>query len=53
MLMMYTDENKTDWDRYLHFVLFAYRTSYQSSLRSTPFGMLYGRKATLPIETLL
>ena len=53
MLKMYTDERQTDWDVYLPFVLFAYRTSYQDSLRATPFGLLYGRRATLPLDAAL
>ena len=52
MLKTYANENQTDWDQYLELVLFAYRTSYQSSLRSTPFGMLYGREARLPLDTV-
>ena len=53
MLKMYTDEDQTDLDTYLPFVRYAYRSSYQSSLRSTPFGMLYGREPTLPLDTVL
>ena len=53
MLKMYTDEDQTDWDTYLPFVLYAYHSSYQSSLRSTPFGMMYGRESTLPLDTVL
>jgi hypothetical protein len=53
MLKMFVNAAQTDWDRYLPFVLFAYRTAYQSSIRCTPFGMLYGREAELPLDTLL
>ena len=52
MLANYTNEDQTDWDRYLQLVLFAYRTSYQTSLRSTPFGLLYGREARLPLDVV-
>ena len=50
MLACYVDENQSNWDTYLSLVLFAYRTSYQASLRSTPFGMLYGQEARLPAD---
>jgi transposase InsO family protein len=53
ILKMYTNEHQTDWDEYLDGVLFAYRTAYQSSLRSTPFGILYGREARLPLDSVL
>ena len=46
----YVNEIQTDWDKYLPMVAFAYRTAYQSSLRSPPFGMLYGREARLPSD---
>jgi len=35
-------EGKEDWDRYISPVLFAYRTSKQSSTKMTPFYLLYG-----------
>ena len=47
ILKMFTDERQLDWDTYLPFLLFAYRTSYQSSLKTTQFGLLYGREAAL------
>ena len=53
MLKMYVREDQTDWDKFLPFVQFAYRTSYQESMRCSPFGMLYGREATLPLDPVL
>ena len=50
MLAMYCNKNQNDWDVYLPFVLFAYRTAYHSSVGETPFYLLYGREPRLPID---
>ncbi len=39
-----------EWDRNLQIAAFAYRTSYIDSVRTTPFQVLYGRKARLPSD---
>lgn len=39
-----------DWDYFLQMVTFAYRTSVQSSLLKSPFEMMYGVKAALPVQ---
>ena len=36
-------ERPKDWDRYLNFLLFAYRETLQESTGFTPFEVLYGR----------
>ena len=41
---------KEDWDVFLPFALFAYRTIRQNTTRYKPFYLTYGREATLPIE---
>ena len=38
------------WDRYLDDTLWAYRVSYKSSTGFTPFYLVYGKEALLPIE---
>ena len=38
------------WDRYLDDTLWAYRVSYKSSTGFTPFYLVYGQEALLPIE---
>ena len=43
-------DSTEDWPNALPGVLFAYRTSVQKSTGYTPFFLLYGRNATLPIE---
>jgi len=44
------DENQDRWPTVLRGVVFAYRTSRQKSTGYTPFFLLYGRNAKLPIE---
>ena len=42
-----------DWDRQLQSVLWAYRTSFKTSLGYTPFHLVFGKEALLPIEVQL
>ena len=44
--------NTNEWDKYISPVLFAYRTSKQSTTKITPFYLTYGREAKLPIDDL-
>ena len=44
------NENRTDWDKKLHSALWAYRTSYKTSIKSTPFRMAFGLEDVMPIE---
>jgi hypothetical protein len=39
-----------NWDDYLPAVLFAYRTHKHNTTKFTPFFLLYGRDAKLPVE---
>ena len=41
------------WDRHLNAALWAYRTSFKASLGYTPFHLVYGQEAILPIEVEL
>ena len=52
MLAAYTSEKISVWDEYLPLVTLAYNTSKHTSLRHSPFYLLFGRDAVLPIETL-
>ena len=46
--------NKTQtWDRHINAALWAYRTSFKASLGYTPFHLVYGQEALLPIEVEL
>lgn len=48
-----TLEKENRWDENLEEVLFAYRTNKQDTTQETPFYLLYGREANLPIEEIL
>ena len=43
-------ERENEWDRYIESVLFAYRTNKHNTTKRTPFFMVYGREAILPID---
>ena len=49
-LMKVVNEKDDDWDDHLDPVLFGYRVNVQSSTKTTPFELLYGVKARLPID---
>jgi hypothetical protein len=40
------------WDEYVSPVLFAYRTSKNSTTKISPFYLVYGRQASLPLDNL-
>ena len=44
------NENRTHWDQKLNSALWAYRTSYKTSIKFTPFRMTFGLEAVMPIE---
>ena len=49
-LQKLVNESQDDWDQLIDYVLFAYRTSKQDSSKFTPFFLMYGREATLPVD---
>ncbi len=53
MLSKVVDQNGSDWDDQIPYVLFAYRTSLQKSTGESPFFLLHGRDACLPSEMTL
>jgi hypothetical protein len=53
MLSMFVNSNHSNWDDVIDHVVFAYNTSKQESTKQTPFFMLYGREALLPIDVAL
>jgi len=53
MIAMYVSSNQRDWDTFIPFVIFAYRTSMNESTKFDPFYLVYGRKAHLPIDSAL
>ena len=43
-------ENYRDWSEYLQFTLWGYRTTARISTSATPFSLVYGCEAVLPIK---
>ena len=43
-------ENPFDWDEVIRLCTLAYNSSIQESTGQTPYFMVYGREATLPID---
>ena len=52
-LTMYCNSHQTDWDDFIPGILFGYHTSISSSTEETPFFLLYGRWARLPMDVRL
>ena len=53
MLSNYVDRNQKNWDVFLPYVIFAYRTNVHSSTLETPFYLMYGRDPLLPLPSTL
>ena len=49
-LLKYINADQNDWDEHLESVLFSYRTSVHATTKYTPFFLMYGREAILPIQ---
>ncbi|RVW76824.1 hypothetical protein CK203_043069 [Vitis vinifera] len=43
-------ETSRSWSEKLPFALWAYRTSFRTSTGATPYSLVYGMKAMLPVE---
>ena len=43
-------ETSRDWSEKLPFALWAYRTSFRTFTGATPYSLVYGMEAILPIE---
>lgn len=50
MLVKFTGTKKDTWDEHLDSCVFAYNTSRQESTNYSPFEVMFGRLARLPIE---
>ena len=50
MLRKYIQEKKEQWDDYLDTCSFAYNTLKHESTKFTPFEIMFGRKAILPLD---
>jgi hypothetical protein len=53
MLAAYVNTQGDDWCLYVNLVTFAYNTSVHKSTGQSPFFMLYGRDARLPLDAAL
>ena len=52
MLSIMTQEDEHCWDLHLPHVMMAYRTSVQETTGFTPFSLMFGREARLPIDVV-
>ena len=50
MLVKYVFDKQEQWSFYLDTCVFAYNTSRHESSKYTPFFLMFGRRATLPID---
>ena len=50
MLVKYIDAKRSAWSSYLDTCVFAYNTCRHESTQFTPFELMFGRQATLPID---
>ena len=50
ILRKIVNENCTDWDTKLSSALWAYMTSFKTSVQATPFRLAYGLEAVMPVE---
>ena len=51
-LAIFVDRNQDDWDKWIPFVLMAYRSSVHESTRQTPACLIFGRELNLPLDLL-
>ena len=50
MLSTALEKNHSNWDLQLPLLILAYRTSVQETTGATPFSLMFGRSARLPID---
>ena len=52
MLSIFCHENKHDWDVYLPYLMFAYRSSVHASTKHTPNFLMFGQEINCPIDLM-
>lgn len=50
MLRCYAVKDQTDWDVYISGIVYAYNTSINPSLKTTPFEMMHGREPIFELD---
>ena len=50
MLTKFVQTRKSSWEDYLDTCVYAYNTSVHESSRFTPYELMFGRKAVLPVD---
>lgn len=53
MLSLFVEENQSNWDALLPYVMLAYRSSVHSSTGFTPFKVVFGQEMVLPVDIML
>jgi uncharacterized membrane protein len=53
MIRTYVNKKQDDWDELLPYLSFAYNTSVHASTGASPYFLLYGREATLPVDVAM
>lgn len=53
MLRCFVNENQTDWDELLSALCYAYNASTHSMTGKSPYEIIFGRKAKLPIDLMV
>jgi hypothetical protein len=53
MIRTYINRKQDDWDELLPYLAFAYNTSANSTTGYSPYYLLYGREATLPVDVAM
>lgn len=52
MLALFVEDNQSNWDVLLPYVLMAYRSSVHASTGCTPYKVLFGQKIILPVDVM-
>ena len=52
MLATAVGDNPADWENYIHKLCFAYNTSVHSSTGYSPFFLMFGRQAAIPVDLM-
>lgn len=50
MLSIFADENRSDWDNHIPFLLMAYRSSHQQTTGCIPNRLMLGREIAMPVD---